>query len=387
MKKVLLIVSLALGVISCSQLADNEYLISGTADKFEEGQTVILEKISEAGMGFEAVDSAKITNGKFEIKGTVTEPEIYLLQVKNVQGKIPFVLENGEIVIEVNKDTIANSKKSGTYNNEIYQEFEEKMKVFNKTIQKDLGDFQQKNMAAMQEAQATQNMEIISKLQTEYKAIIKKGTDETVKFAESHPKAFITVMILEGMTNQPDAAADLEKITAIFNSLDDKLKNTKPGKEVKTRIDELSKPKAATEIGDVAPDFSAPNPEGKVVSLKESLGKVTIIDFWASWCGPCRKENPNMVALYNDYKDKGLNIIGVSLDRPGKADDWKQAIANDKLTWTHISNLKHWEDPIAKMYRVEGIPATYVLDEKGVIVAKNLSGDVLKAKIKELLGA
>jgi peroxiredoxin len=230
-------------------------------------------------------------------------------------------------------------------------------------------------------------MEIISKLQTEYKAIIKKGTDETVKFAESHPKAFITVMILEGMTNQPDAAADLEKITAIFNSLDDKLKNTKPGKEVKTRIDELSKPKAATEIGDVAPDFSAPNPEGKVVSLKESLGKVTIIDFWASWCGPCRKENPNMVALYNDYKDKGLNIIGVSLDRPGKADDWKQAIANDKLTWTHISNLKHWEDPIAKMYRVEGIPATYVLDEKGVIVAKNLSGDVLKAKIKELLGA
>lgn len=116
----------------------------------------------------------------------------------------------------------------------------------------------------------------------------------------------------------------------------------------------------SVQIGQVAPNFSAKNPEGKTVSLKESLGKVTIIDFWASWCGPCRAENPNVVALYNEFHGKGLNIIGVSLDQDEAK--WKEAIAKDKLAWAHISNLKFWEDPIAKQYNVKSIPATFILD-------------------------
>ena len=137
-------------------------------------------------------------------------------------------------------------------------------------------------------------------------------------------------------------------------------------------------------IGKPAPNFSAPSPEGKTISLKESLGKVTIIDFWASWCGPCRAENPNVVAMYNELHDKGLNIIGVSLDKD--ATKWKEAIAKDKLTWAHVSNLKFWDEPIAKQYNVQSIPATFILDAKGNIVAKDLRGDALKAKVKELLG-
>lgn len=387
MKKALLLVSMALGVIACNQLADNEYIISGTAEGFTDGQTVILEKIAENGMGLEPVDTVKIEKGKFEIKGTITEPQIYLLQLENANGKIPFVLENGKITVVVDKDTIGNSKKSGTYNNEMYHEFENTMKALEKSLQKELSEYQQKNMALMQEAQANTDMETITKLQKEYQAIMKKGSDEATKFAQTHPKAFVSVMILEGATKQPNAAEELENIKKIYNAFTNDLKNTKPGKAIKAKIEELSKPKAATNVGDMAPDFSAPNPEGKTVSLKESLGKVTIIDFWASWCGPCRKENPNMVALYNEFHSKGLNIIGVSLDRPGKADEWKKAIANDKLTWTHISNLKHWDDPIAKTYGIEGIPATYILDETGKIVAKDLTGEALKAKIKELLGA
>ena len=135
---------------------------------------------------------------------------------------------------------------------------------------------------------------------------------------------------------------------------------------------------------DKAPNFSAKTIEGKTVSLKESLGKVTIIDFWASWCGPCRAENPNVVALYNELHSKGLNIIGVSLDED--ATKWKNAIAKDKLTWTQVSNLKGWKDPIALTYKVEEIPSTFILDAKGNIVARNLRGDDLKAKVKELLG-
>ncbi|EKT3956447.1 TlpA family protein disulfide reductase [Flavobacterium psychrophilum] len=136
-------------------------------------------------------------------------------------------------------------------------------------------------------------------------------------------------------------------------------------------------------IGKSAPNFTAKNADGKLVSLKESLGKVTVIDFWASWCAPCRKENPNMVSLYKEFHSKGLNIIGVSLDK--EATHWKEAIAKDKLTWIEVSNLKEWNDPIALIYNIESIPTTYILDASGNIVAKNLIGNELKAKIAELL--
>ena len=134
----------------------------------------------------------------------------------------------------------------------------------------------------------------------------------------------------------------------------------------------------------MAPDFSAPNTEGTMTSLRSSLGKITIIDFWASWCGPCRKENPSVVALYNEFHAKGLNIIGVSLDKD--AAKWKEAIAKDNLTWTHVSNLKFWQDPIAELYNIKSIPATFILDAKGKIIARDLRGAELRAKVLSLLG-
>ena len=114
-------------------------------------------------------------------------------------------------------------------------------------------------------------------------------------------------------------------------------------------------------------------------------GKVTIIDFWAAWCGPCRRENPNVVKTYKKYHEKGLEIISVSLDKPGEKDRWLKAIKDDNLTWHHVSNLKYFNDPVARLYNIRSIPSTYILDEDGKIVAKNLRGARLEAKIKELL--
>lgn len=113
------------------------------------------------------------------------------------------------------------------------------------------------------------------------------------------------------------------------------------------------------------------------------MGKVTIVDFWASWCGPCRIENPNVVAIYQEFHSKGLNIVGVSLDKD--AAKWKEAIAKDKLIWIQVSHLKFWDEPIAAQYEVQSIPATFILDASGKVVAKNLRGEELRAKIKELL--
>lgn len=388
MKKIILFLTATVLLTSCSK---DKYTISGTATGFENGKTVILETQDEKGMGLIAVDTVKIENGKFEIKGKVTEPSFHTLQIEGAQGKIPFILENGDITIVVNKDTIQKSKISGSYNNDEYVKFNEEITK----IQKPLMDFQTANMQKMQMAQQAKDtvtinglMKQYTKIQTEIGATSKAKYED---YANTHPKAFISALIIQGMSNDP--TVDSKKIETMYNSLDESLKISKPGKAIKTKLAELKTPSVGAKAAPSAPaaapaqwrtDFSAPNPQGKTISLKESLGKVTIVDFWASWCGPCRRENPNVVAIYNELHSKGLNIIGVSLDEdPVK---WKEAIAKDKLTWTQVSNLKGWEDPIAKQYKVESIPATFILDQSGKVVAQDLRGDELKAKIIELLG-
>src|SRR5690606_7847244 len=141
----------------------------------------------------------------------------------------------------------------------------------------------------------------------------------------------------------------------------------------------------STEIGAVAPGFSAPTPDGDLLALSDvtSKSKLTLVDFWAAWCRPCRMENPNIVSVYEKYKDKGFNVLGVSLDN--KAEDWKRAIEADGLLWNHISNLQRFQDPIARLYNINAIPAAFLLDENGVIVARDLRGPALEEKVAELL--
>jgi peroxiredoxin len=211
--------------------------------------------------------------------------------------------------------------------------------------------------------------------------------DFMVKYPEENPEAFISLLLLQGQFNSPKFNLDNFKKT--FNKLDSSLKSTKIGKEIDAKLKAIDsnnkvKPEAAL-IGKMAPDFSGKTPQGTVVSLKQSLGKITIIDFWASWCGPCRKENPNVVALYNELHSKGLNIVGVSLDED--SNKWSDAIAKDKITWTQVSNLQGWKDPIAQLYKVEQIPTTFILDGSGIIVAKDLRGEELRTKITQLLNA
>ena len=388
MKKIILLLSATVFLISCSK---TKYTISGTAKGVENGKTIIMETQDATGMGLIAVDTVKVENGKFEITGKATEPSFHMLTVEGVQGKFPFILENGDIDIEINKDSINKSKVTGTYNNDEFVAFNEELIK----IQKGLMDFQKKNTPVMTQAQQANDTAVINKLMKEYGKIQEVVTTESKKkyttYSETHPKSFISVLIIQGMINDP--SVDIKNVEKLFAGLDESLKTTKPGKAVELKIKEAKTPSVGASavpptqapVGSAkwSSDFSAPNPEGKTISLKESLGKITIVDFWASWCGPCRAENPNVVALYNEFHSKGLNIVGVSLDKD--AAKWKEAIAKDKLTWTQVSHLKFWNEPIAIQYQVESIPATFILDASGKVVAKDLRGDELRAKIKELL--
>jgi hypothetical protein len=245
LKKIILLLSAAVVLISCNTVGKDEFLITGTATGIENGKTIILETQDPTTGAITALDTVKVENGKFEIKGKITEPSFHTIQLESVAGKepytkIPFILENGEITIAIDKDSIQKSKVSGTYSNDEYVKFNEEIKV----VQKKLMDFQNQNMQAMNAAQQTKDTAAINNLMKGYSDIqAEVGAATKAKYtsyAESHPKSYISVLIVQGMVNDP--SADVKKTETIFNSLEESLKNTKAGKSVKTKLTEINSP-------------------------------------------------------------------------------------------------------------------------------------------------
>ena len=371
MKKIVFIIASTLLIVACNNLKDNEFLISGTANGVENGKKVFVEIQTETGSL--AKDTAVVKDGKFELKGITDGIDIGFIRIENEEINLPIILEEGKIEINIVKDSLHKSTLGGTPNNEKFHTFNLETRAISEKVVK----FEKDNGPAMQKAQMSKDTVTINKLLKEYKKFQNEMNDYSKKFIKDNPDAYLSVLLLENFLMRQYLTP--EEVKTYFNGLSKEIQDTKSGKKIKTALDALN----AVVVGKPAPNFSAPSPDGKTISLKESLGKVTIIDFWASWCGPCRAENPNVVALYNEFHPQGLNIIGVSLDKD--ATKWKDAIAKDGLVWPHVSNLKFWEDPIAKQYNVQSIPATFILDAKGNIVAKDLRGDALRAKVKELL--
>jgi hypothetical protein len=250
MKKIILLLSAAVVLISCSKVGKGEFLISGTAKGIENGKTIILQTQNESGTALLSVDTVKVQDGKFEIKGKITEPSFHMLQLESSQEKIPFILENGEIVIAIDKDSINKSKISGTYNNDEFVKFNADLVK----LQKGLVDFQKNNTEIMNKAQQTNDTAAINKLMKEFSKIQQTVGEETkgkyLSYSDSHPKSFISVLIIQGLLGSPDA--DIQKMEKMYTGLDESLKNTKPGKAIKTRLDQAKSPSvgAAPSMGD-----------------------------------------------------------------------------------------------------------------------------------------
>ena len=205
-------------------------------------------------------------------------------------------------------------------------------------------------------------------------------------FIEEHPDTDFSLLLLDSKLGSRNLNLDILKKN--YATLKDVINRSPGNKLIGQKIQTYilrQEALANLEIGKIAPDFTSTTPEGKELSLNEVKGKATIIEFWASWCGPCRKENPNIVRVYEKYHDKGLEIIGVSLDRENQRQRWLDAIEADGLNWHHVSSLKYFNDPVARLYNVSAIPASFILDEDGRIVAKKLRGQALENQISSML--
>lgn len=353
------------------------YVINGTAKGVYNGMRVYLKAADERGSQV-AQDTAIVMDETFKFEGKVDYPQMWFLSVNNVNGVIPVMVENETIDVDFDKNNIESSKITGTKSNEALAAYT-----------KDFKKLTEKRMDLNKEFSTIQNSNDSvgkAKVSADFATLNAEMTNYPYSFLEKNNDNYFALSLIETLLkSKPD---NLDPLVKAFSNLDTDIKNSSYGKTVGSQIDVLKKQNeslAMLNVGNVAPDFSAPNPEGKQVSLNEIKGKATIIDFWASWCGPCRRENPNVVKVYNKYHDKGLEIISVSLDRPGQKDKWLKAIEDDKLTWHHVSNLNYFNDPVAQQYNIQSIPATYILDAEGKIVAKSLRGQALEDKIAEML--
>ncbi|HET8735747.1 MAG TPA: TlpA disulfide reductase family protein [Pricia sp.] len=377
MKKILVLFCAIVGIAACNQQPEGYTLQGNLTGEVEDGTQIFLRTVGENNQPVD-VDTATVKNGKFTFTGTVETPELNYIFIDQLPGYAPVVLENGEIQFSAQKDSLGMAETTGTRQNEIFVDYKEQSKKLTQQAQSIQQDMQQ---AGMKQDTATVNSlrDEMMELQEEYKSF-------ELDYIKNHPDALISALLIDRALGT--GAVSVEEAQAMYDKLSPEIKKTKAANNVEERLKAQKDAEANaknTDIGAKAPEFTAPTPDGGELALNDALGKLTLVDFWAAWCKPCRMENPNIVNVYEKYHDKGLNILGVSLDRTEEA--WKKAIEEDGLTWQHVSHVAYFDDPIAKLYNVDAIPAAFLLDENGVIVAKNLRGPALEEKVAELLQA
>ena len=337
-------------------------------------------------------DSAAIKDGAFTFTGVTMNPVNASLFIdykgigftKYIAQNFPdgspsksadmlnFYLEKGTINI-TSPDSAAKAEVTGTQSNIDNKKLKAQLKVVIDKAQKIVAEAQSAKPEQQQSA-AFQNT-----LQAKYKAIQLEQKTVLKSFITENPNSYLSLLAL---TSVSGPSPDVAEVEPLFDSLSDDLKRSEQGKQIKTALDGLK----LTAIGAMAPDFTQNDVNGTPVRLSSFKGKYVLLDFWASWCGPCRQENPNVVRTYNKYKDKNFTVLGVSLDKENGKAVWLAAIKSDGLTWTQVSDLKYWNNLAASVYGVQSIPQNFLIDPQGKIIAKGLRGDDLDNKLGELLG-
>ena len=325
-------------------------------------------------------DSFTTRKRKFTYTGKIAEPTLATLRVRYVKGEgesrpktemVQVFLEEGKINLSV-KDSLKNHTVSRSAAHTEFKALQEQQKSYNDRLTLLYQDWSRYNKE--------KNKSELKKVEEQIDAV-NAGLKENVYHAylKAKPNSPLALFALKQYAGWD---IDGDKVDPLFLALPASVQQWPSAITLKEQIDIAKK----TGVGKIAMDFTQNDTLGNPVSLSSFKGKYVLVDFWASWCGPCRVENPNVVKVFNQYKDKGFTVLGVSLDRPNAKEKWLKAIHDDNLTWTHVSDLKFWDNEVAKQYGIKAIPQNLLINPQGVIIAKNLRGEDLEAKLGEVFG-
>jgi len=376
MKIKISILALLIPLVSAAQ---SNFILSGKIGNLNKPAMVYFDYMDN---GVSHEDSSVLVNGAFKFSGLIKDiANARMAVAPKGEGKGYAIYKSGDavyfyfgkerIVISSN-DSLTNAKVTGS---KVYDEFV----AYNKTIG---GSMMQLTRAANDDfakgtAEQQKDTAYIKGVDARFKQRIRSRNDKQFEFAKNNPNSFFSIVAL---SEAAGSKVDVEKISPVYNALDVKLRANDIGQELKQRIDAAG----TTAVGNQAPVFTQNDVNGKPLSLAGLKGKVVLIDFWASWCHPCRAENPNLKEQYKLYKDRGFEILSVSLDSEKK--NWLHAIEQDGLPWLHVSDLKGWNNQVGRLYGVRAVPACFLVDAGGKIIANDVRGETLNQKLAEIFG-